>query len=57
MEKELKTTYEFSLNEKNKIMKDLDKSEDIDTKNRLLNYLISIDNNIDKYIKQIENNI
>ena len=32
MEKELKTTYEFSLNEKNKIMKDLDKSEDIDTK-------------------------
>ena len=51
MEKELKPTYELLINEKNKIMKDLDKSENIVKKTELLNYLIAIDDKIEKYMK------
>ena len=51
MEKEIKPTYELLINEKNKIMKDLDKSENIVKKTELLNYLIAIDDKIENYMK------
>ena len=55
MEKELKPTYELLINEKNKIMKDLEKSENIVKKTELLNYLIAIDDKIEKNIKEKKN--
>ena len=52
MEKELKPAYEFLINEKNKIMKVLRQIRKYRKKTELLNYLIVIDDKIEKNIKE-----
>ena len=52
MEKELKPAYEFLINEKNKIMKVLRQIRKYRKKTELLNYLIAIDDKIEKNIKE-----
>jgi hypothetical protein len=56
MEIELKKTIELILREKDKNLKDIDKSKDINDKNKLIKYLYELDTKINEYYSIIEKN-
>ena len=54
MEKEFNITIDILISNKNNIKEEIEKTNDIDKKMKLLNYLFEIDNTIKYYYSKIE---